>query len=372
VSANELELSALGRHHDETSARFDSALAEVRDTFAALPEPPSAVELDARLGPLRAEVEGLANRLIESQTLVSERHDREASATQDVERLVAQLAARVDQLERGRDVRAGEIARSSEAWAEERTWVRERLDSLVTAVAETPSKQDVERLVADLSGRLHELDSERTTLTAEIARTEEASAAEKEQLAARVAEISSWGPPTPPSEDPELKGLLIAFADRIEAMEQDRATVVNEAARAFDDGLSRFRTLLDDVGSRLAAAEQELATRAGSHALARLDELASRMDSLEGVGAPPLAATSAAAGDGRYRVELRVLELRMQHAEAAARENREAVLVELERLASRVEWRLQRLEAEQTSEPEEPGERVELGLVVPIRGSGET
>jgi hypothetical protein len=61
----------------------------------------------------------------------------------------------------------------------------------------------------------------------------------------------------------------------------------------------------------------------------------------------------------------------MEHAEAAARENREAVLTQLERLASRVEWRLQRLEeaaqAGSYSEPEETGAQV-----VPIRGGADT
>jgi hypothetical protein len=60
----------------------------------------------------------------------------------------------------------------------------------------------------------------------------------------------------------------------------------------------------------------------------------------------------------------------MEHAEAAARENREAVLTQLERLASRVEWRLQRLEeaaqAESYVEPEETGAQI-----VPIRGGAD-
>jgi hypothetical protein len=99
--------------------------------------------------------------------------------------------------------------------------------------------------------------------------------------------------------------------------------------------------------------------------------IASRIASLEERPAPPTAPPSLP-GDGRFRVELRALDLRMQHAEAAARENREAVLVQLERLASRVEWRLQRLEGEVKPEPQEARDDEKLGEVVPIRGSIET
>ena len=58
----------------------------------------------------------------------------------------------------------------------------------------------------------------------------------------------------------------------------------------------------------------------------------------------------------------------MEHAEAAARENREAVLVQLERLASRIEWRLQRIEAGSAGTPAGEEEASPLAEVVSIHG----
>ena len=117
---------------------------------------------------------------------------------------------------------------------------------------------------------------------------------------------------------------------------------------------------------RLASSEQELATLVGTRdTTTRLDELTRRLESLE--RAPVVVAQTADGsplpGDGRFRLELRALELRMEHAEAAARENREAVLVQLERLAARIEWRFRRLEEEyEARQPQAVG-----GQVVPLR-----
>jgi hypothetical protein len=80
------------------------------------------------------------------------------------------------------------------------------------------------------------------------------------------------------------------------------------------------------------------------------------------------------ASGGRFRLEIRALELRLEHAEAAARENREAVLLQLERLASRIEWRLHRLETVETVDTagppySEPQAATAGAQVVHIRGS---
>jgi DNA repair exonuclease SbcCD ATPase subunit len=178
--------------------------------------------------------------------------------------------------------------------------------------------------------------------------------------------------PIPPSQDAELERLLTAFADRIDAMEQDRTQITAEAARASQDELLQVRALQDGLRMRLTETEKRLAALAEPDEVgATIDELSARVAALEDAPAV-LAPAAPLPGDGRFRVELRALELRMQHAEAAARENREAVLVQLERLASRIEWRLQRLEVAEQPEPEEAREERALGQVVPIRGGVET
>ena len=55
----------------------------------------------------------------------------------------------------------------------------------------------------------------------------------------------------------------------------------------------------------------------------------------------------------------------MEHTEAAARESREAVLAQLERLASRMESRLRRLESD--PQPTTYPQAVPDGQVIPIR-----
>jgi chromosome segregation ATPase len=131
--------------------------------------------------------------------------------------------------------------------------------------------------------------------------------------------------------------------------------------------VAELRVAVDGLRMRLGSSEQELATLVGTRDLAaRIEEVSRRLETVE--RAPiALAAPDGGPlpGDGRFRLELRAVELRMEHAEAAARENREAVLVQLERLAARIEWRFQRLEAEyETRHPQAVGGG---GQVVPLR-----
>lgn len=60
----------------------------------------------------------------------------------------------------------------------------------------------------------------------------------------------------------------------------------------------------------------------------------------------------------------------MQGLETAAQENRDAVLTQFERLASRLQWRLQQLELEDADAAQAPSAPPQLGQVVPIRGEG--
>ncbi len=143
--------------------------------------------------------------------------------------------------------------------------------------------------------------------------------------------------------------------------------------------MAQLRAYVDGLRLRVVSGEKELAALAGVRdAGARLDELARRLEAVELAGPITIIPDSDVplTGDGRFRLELRAVELRMEHAEAAARENREAVLTQLERLASRVEWRLQRLESAQegyTEPVETPVESpVESGAqIVPIRGGAD-
>jgi hypothetical protein len=120
---------------------------------------------------------------------------------------------------------------------------------------------------------------------------------------------------------------------------------------------------------RLASSEKELAALSGSgDVVSRLDDISLRLGLLErAAAAPPV--HEATPGDGRFRVELRGLEQRMQSIESSAHENRDAVLTQFERLASRLQWRLQQLELENSdAEHSTKAPPPALGQVVPIRG----
>ncbi len=118
----------------------------------------------------------------------------------------------------------------------------------------------------------------------------------------------------------------------------------------------RLDALAADLEARSASKETDLML---GKILLRVDDLARRLEVVEESGG------TAAASD------LGELEARIEQAEAAARENRESVVVQLERLASRVEYRLDRLESEQPAPASAPAPEGEGsgGRVVPLRGN---
>ena len=87
----------------------------------------------------------------------------------------------------------------------------------------------------------------------------------------------------------------------------------------------------------------------------RLDELAAQVDSLAaGVAASPDGAAPHRREPGFSRDlepnEMRQLIRRIEDCEEAAHEGREKLMNRLERMASSIDWRLQRLEADEPTE----------------------
>jgi chromosome segregation ATPase len=392
VDARRLELSELRDQVSEASARFERRLAALQEAFEERPDPTAMVaELHARVEHATERVDTISHRLAESDEAAAERIAVALSQTAHVESTLSLAAARLEALERSGRVAAAELAQLSGSRAEEHAWVREELDTLGTAVAQMPGSQTLEQLRADLSGRLDGLETARESLAAEtverlealerksaaaashLARTDASWSSSLEVIEARLDELAARPAATPPSQDEELERLLVAFADRIEAMEGDRTLIADEFAAASSEGVGQLRTLVERLETRVAASEKEIAVLATRDLTEAVEKLGARLETLEKTTltlVPPTSAPSV--GDGRLRVELRALELRAEHAEAAARENREAVLVELERLASSVEQRLQRLETPRAStDAAEPAAPTPLGQVVPIRTSAE-
>ena len=224
---------------------------------------------------------------------------------------------------------------------------------------ETATRHDAtDRRVGALAARLDALARALPAETPEVAAAAESWAAERAAISERMEELSSK-------------------LARVESAAQSAAAAAAVAASTSpDDGIAEIRALVDGVLTRMASAEKSVAAMASSakDLEPSIEELGRRLESVERANMPLALPESdgTAAGDGRFRLELRSLELRMEHAEAAARENREAVLTQLERLASRVEWRLQTLEAAQEDDFPEPEPEDTGARVVPIRGGADS
>ena len=377
------------------AARVDSVDVDRAEVSAELQR--ISVALEAEREGLSTRLDGFASALAEA-TAASER-----GPESDV--VLQELANRLDGLEHDGAAAAAEIGRLAAAFNAERAALRAQLDAFSAGLAEvTPTSDDAalaraEALVAALAARVTTLEEHEAAVASEMERAAAARAAELEAIQALLAQVPAAQ--STPDLDQAGRELLAGLGRRISAMEQDRHAVAAEIARATsswheeqvalarrveevasqlatagsepaastdasEGEVAQLRVALEGIRMRLASSEQELATLVGTRdTTTRLDELTRRLESLE--RAPVVVANtadgSALPGDGRFRLELRALELRMEHAEAAARENREAVLVQLERLAARIEWRFRRLEEEyEARQPQAVG-----GQVVPLR-----
>lgn len=298
--------------------------------------------LDAERASLHTQLETLGARLSETAA---------ASGNDESERLLAELGDRLEAVERDGAAVASEIARAASYWASELDSLETRLDRVASAQGEAaPPVAEPTELLTELTGRVEAMERDRDALTAEIGRVSKAWASDRSTLEGRLEQVAT-------------------HLDQVHA-----AAAGSAATGRSGDELDHLRVQVDGLRMRLAASEKELTAFTGSREVAsRLDELVRRIDGVERVALAPSVVVSSSgspvSGDGRFRLELRALELRMEHAEAASREHREAVLVQLERLASRIEWRLQRLEAEHE---EATAEAVGGGAqVVPIRSGAD-
>jgi hypothetical protein len=313
-----------------------------------------------------------------------------ASAVEDVrpdgsvEPKLQELAARVEAMEHGHQAVGSEVVRIAAAWTAEREALKNQLDALAASVTTTdgahpavqPESPD-ERLLADLVARLDEMERDGSAVNAELARVEAYWTSEIASLETRLQEVAgaASGSAMPAGSGSEER--LEELARRLDTVEHDRERV-GASSPADVEELRDIRVFINGLRMRLASNEKELAALSGSgDIVGRLDDVSTRLGMLERVAAAPAPAPAAPMpGDGRFRVELRGLELRMQQLEASARENRDAVLMQFERLASRLQWRLQQLELESSDQGYGNGNGAtasapqQLGQVVPIRGEG--
>lgn len=387
--------------------------------------------VEGRLQALGAEVEALARSLEEHEAATTARVEAAAAtAGEHLQRALEDVSFRLAGFEQERDTAAAELVRASEAWADERAALRARLESLASSVERSASSDDLEPRLHALSTRLQEMERARETVETELVRLSKSWTEGRAELRKQLAEIAkssaadtsrgssrkadktekliaelaerittverdgsaaaaeiaraetSWAerlgsleariearpePVAVPVQDDLLQQRVHELAARLDAVERERAHGVDSTPAELHE-LEELRVLVNGLRMRQSSSEKVLAVLAESGDLAsRLDDLGARLATLERGGGAWPAHAAPVPGDGRFRVELRGLELRMERLEAAARENRDAVLEQFERLASRLQWRIQQLEAEDAhyGQPSEP-----LGQVVPLRGDG--
>ena len=343
-----------------------------------------AGELSALPAPVpESENAATVERLHElTQRLDSIEHEKAAVAIEISK--AQELAARVEAMEAGQESVSAEVARAAAAWDADRDELRIELEALAGEVSALPApaaRSDSEdaavvELFNDLAQRLDSLEQEKTAVATEISKAQELWATEIGALEARLDTVAATTPEFVSAPNADSVEQISELVRRLEAVEDERGAMPDTTAVA--DELRDLRVLMNGLRMRLTSSEKELATLASQGDIAsRFDDISLRLASLERASiafaaapAPPVP------GDGRFRVEMRGLDQRMEQLEAAARENRDAVLMQFERLASRLQWRLQQLELESTdagystkasSTKASPPSRAR---VVPIRSEG--
>ena len=392
---------------DEANEALRQALATSLDAHAASQSSKFA-GLAARLDAVATDVESTSTGLAEKHAAVERRlaealsgSAREAARTGELERRLAELTGRQETAERAlagaRDELAAEVGRASTAAAEQLSGLAERLervellrmaDASETARVSAEWASKLEEFVAheaqlrtiadsvaqaarrtetagpalaDLEERLHAVEQAGVDAQDEVARMSASWTAELERIATKVDDASvSTSAATSRGAQAEL---LTELNARLDTIVHDRQAVAAQIAQASENEVADLRVLIDGFRTRLAPIDLE--SPGPTYVGGRLDELARRLDSIEGVGSER--EPESGPGEGRLRLELRALELRAERAELVARRDRDAMAAQLDRLAGQIESRFQELESDPTDSPYSEGAR--QGEVVPLRGA---
>ncbi len=307
------DMYALEARFDEVHRRIDAVTRELRAGVASLerrqgllPAPYSdgvALTLGKRIETVEGEVavtSALAERI--GFEVRDELADVAAAAERRRAALAAELAELTERLERLEDADGHEtLARLAAVWRAELRALDVRLgDGLSALRAEITkggrSDPKTDLVLQELIARIHTVETDRDAITAQLVRAAEIWAAERVALQERVAELAA----------------------RIVTGPTDfREGDVWPSARAFD----QLRISVEGLRMRLAYHEKEVAEVAGSRSTdQRLDEVRQLMGRVESAG-------------------------------RNVRDERDSVLEQLDRIASRMDTRMQQLEATSSDPP---------------------
>lgn len=242
--------------------------------------------------------------------------------------------------------------------------LRRRLDALGTRPSKTSGDQRVDQLHSKLRLLVERVD----TLATTVASTASGLAGREGELAALRSRLDEQASPGTAA---TTEGLV----RRVEDLGAASATATMRV-EAHGAQIAALRGDLDrltaDVGSsladlRLSIAELDLRHEELRTRIARVEGRSSAPERRADRPAPPSAAPPSEE-ESRLLDELRALERRLESQDTAARQERDALLSGLERLGSRIDGTLQRLES--GSEATTGSGAVGVGAeIVPLRGT---
>ncbi len=200
----------------------------------------------------------------------------------------------------------------------------------------------------------HEGDAALAVLAARLEALESAPTPEPVEVPA--AADTAWA-----DEAAKLAERLDALAVRVDEAKQakqdagvpvlPRATGPAEAGSETEQELERLRMAIERMSLHLGEQERAIGEVMRSRGTAqRLEELEARIEDVAagmsvGGGVPAADGTAAPAGSS---ADMRALVRRLDTAEAALEAERDKLLTKLERIASSLDWRMRRLEADDT------------------------
>ena len=369
-----------------TPAELANALARTREELASAPSvasDPRVDELSAGLTSLREELAGVRDTRAPTRDDSAVRAEIAALARRIEElpaaepRHDAPLVARIEALEQR--VEAPTVDPVVEQLTQRLTHGLDEVREQVANLERTPVTDPVVASELDtLSQRLRFLDdrlNEDVATSGEVTRAVEAI----EALAARVDGLSEVvAPGASDTTGPAAEDLRRLVDERVEAQvaervaeltrgieerlaaaeSQPRAAGSTGDTTGLEDVLERNRMTIERLGLHLGEHDRVLAELMRSRDLPeKLDELAARVDEIAGGapagGAKPAPRTRREIGTFSSSEpstgEVKALMRRVEDAEVASQADREKLMNRLERMASSIDWRLQRLEAAETA-----------------------
>jgi len=318
---------------EAVSEAVSEAVAELRDAAAARPDPVvdgRIEELAQALDSVRTELSGIA---------VPPAFDSALTDQMEV------LATRVEQLAADR-ADHNSLAAKLEAVEARRASDLDTIDVLARAL---------DRIRHDLTSATATQPSDAPATAEAVARLDERLGM-LEALGARVDElaesIETAGPieSAPASDtlrheiDVRINDLSRMLDERLAAIGASASPRIAQPAGSEDE-LERVRMSIERVGLHLGEHDRALAELMRSREVTeRLDELAARIDEIAAAGTAGGSASGSGYSAGDPSGDIRALMRRVEDSETSSQADRDKLMSRLERVASSIDWRLQRLE----------------------------